>query len=110
MWVSDTLGAAPWDPSLVAIAERDGEPVGIVVAQANEGIGWIVDLGVLAHARGGGVGRALLEHGFELLARRGFTRIRLNVDSGNETGATRLYERAGMRVRRTFDLYEMRRG
>jgi ribosomal protein S18 acetylase RimI-like enzyme len=104
------LGAATWDPSLVAIAERGGVPLGIVIAGANEGIGWIGDLGVLAQARGRGVGRALLEHGFELLAQRGFSRIRLNVDSGNETGATRLYERAGMRVRRSFDLYEMPRG
>jgi ribosomal protein S18 acetylase RimI-like enzyme len=110
MWVSDILGAATWDPSLVAIGERGEVPVGIVIAGANDGIGWIGDLGVLAHARGHGVGRALLEHAFDLLAQRGFTRIRLNVDSGNETGATHLYERAGMRVRRSFDLYEMPRG
>jgi ribosomal protein S18 acetylase RimI-like enzyme len=106
LWVADELGSPTWDPSLITIAERAGEPVGIVIASQNEGIGWITDLGVLAHARGSGVGRALLDQGFEMLADRGFTTIRLNVDSGNETGATQLYERAGMRVRRSFDLYE----
>jgi ribosomal protein S18 acetylase RimI-like enzyme len=109
LWQTDTVESPTWDPSLVAIAERAGEPVGIVVATQNDGIGWIGDLGVLAHARGIGVGRALLEHAFELLARRGFTTIRLNVDSQNETGATRLYERAGLRVRRSFDCFEKRR-
>ena len=57
-------------------------------------------------ARGRGVGRALLEHGFALLAARGVERIQLNVDSQNATGATRLYERAGMTIRRSFDCYE----
>jgi hypothetical protein len=32
----------------------------------------------------------------------------LNVDAGNETGATRLYEKAGMTVRRAFHAYEKR--
>ncbi len=39
-------------------------------------------------------------------ARRGFSQVMLNVDAGNETGATPLYERVGMRVRRAWDLYE----
>jgi hypothetical protein len=31
---------------------------------------------------------------------------RLNVDAQNATGATRLYERVGMRVRREWLMYE----
>ena len=58
--------------------------------------------------RGRGIGRALLEHALGVLAARGATRVQLNVDSGNETGATRLYEAAGMIVRRWFDCYEKR--
>ena len=43
--------------------------------------------------------------GFEDLAARGCHSARLNVDAGNETGATRLYESVGMRVEREEVLY-----
>ena len=108
-WRSDMLEASTWDPALVWIAERSGEPVGIVICQDIDGVGWIGDLGVLERARGAGVGRALLEHGFAILAARGRTLVRLNVDSANETGAAGLYERAGMHVLRSFHCYERRR-
>jgi mycothiol synthase len=105
-WQEDMLGASTWDPALVWIAELSGEPVGVVICQDTEGVGWIGDLGVVKPARGRGVGRALLEHGFAVLAARGRTLVRLNVDSDNETGAAGLYERAGMYVLRAFDCYE----
>jgi ribosomal protein S18 acetylase RimI-like enzyme len=63
-------------------------------------------LGVLEPWRGRGVGTFLLHHAFADLARRGFTSVRLNVDAANATGATRLYERGGMRVRREHVTYE----
>lgn len=107
-WRSDKLGASTWDPALVWIAELAGDPVGIVICQDIDGVGWIGDLGVLERARRRGVGRALLEHGFALLAARGRTLVRLNVDSTNETGAAGLYERAGMHVLRAFHCYERR--
>jgi mycothiol synthase len=106
----DVLEHERWDPSLVAFAEADGEAVGIVVAEVIEDVGWIDDVGVRGAFRGRGVGRALLDHGFALLAARGVERIQLNVDSKNATGATRLYERAGMTIRRSFDCYEKRLG
>ena len=105
-WQEDMLGASTWDPELVWIAELDGEPVGAVICQDIDSVGWIGDLGVLKPARGRGVGRALLEHGFAILAARGRTLVRLNVDSDNETGAAGLYERAGMHVVRAFHCYE----
>ena len=107
-YVHDVLDSEDWDPSLVAIGELDGKPAGIVTGYLIERIGWIGDLGVLEASRGRGVGRALLEHGFTLLAARGAPRIQLNVDSENATGATRLYEAAGMTVRRSFDCYGKR--
>ena len=108
-WRSDMLEASTWDPALVWIAERSGDPVGIVICQDIDGVGWIGDLGVREGARGKGIGRALLEHGFAILAARGRTLVRLNVDSANETGAAGLYERAGMHVLRAFHCYERRR-
>lgn len=44
------------------------------------------------------MGQALLLTGFEELRRRGVPRVELGVDAESPTGATRLYERAGMRV------------
>ena len=44
------------------------------------------------------IGLALLREGFRRLAGRGETVAALGVDSENPTGATRLYERAGMRI------------
>lgn len=107
-YLHDVIRTESWDPSLVAIAGLAGAPVGIVTGYLMPPVGWIGDLGVVAAARGRGAGRALLEHGFGLLAARGASRIQLNVDSANATGATRLYEAAGMSVRRSFDCYEKR--
>jgi ribosomal protein S18 acetylase RimI-like enzyme len=107
-YLHDVVESDSWDPSLAAIAEREGTPVGIVTGYLIAPVGWIGDLGVIEAGRGRGIGRALLEHGFASLAARGATRIQLNVDSANATGATRLYEAAGMTVRRSFDCYEKR--
>jgi mycothiol synthase len=105
---SDVLEHERWDPSLVAFAEIGRDPIGIVVTEVIDGVGWVDDVGVRADVRGRGIGRALLEHGFALLAARGVERVQLNVDSRNATGATRLYEAAGMTVRRSYDCYEKR--
>ena len=43
-----------------------------------------------------GLGEALLLHSFQEFSRRGCTRGTLGVDASSPTGATRLYERAGM--------------
>ena len=55
---------------------------------------------------------ALLRHSFREFDRRGTPCVGLSVDAASLTGATRLYERAGMRVVRKFDRYEkeLRRG
>ena len=52
-----------------------------------------------------GVGDALLRHAFGELYRRGARRVGLGVDAENPTGATRLYERVGMRVAYQSDVY-----
>jgi ribosomal protein S18 acetylase RimI-like enzyme len=47
-----------------------------------------------------GLGEALLLHSFLAFRERGLTRATLGVDASSPTGATRLYERAGMSVYR----------
>jgi ribosomal protein S18 acetylase RimI-like enzyme len=103
---ADVLEDPLRDPSLAAFAVVDGQTAGIVVGRIVDDIGWIDDVGVRAPFRGRGIGRSLLEHGFELLAARGVDKVQLNVDSQNATGATRLYEGAGMTIRRSFDCFE----
>jgi mycothiol synthase len=94
------------DRERVLIARVDGEPAGVETLLLPDGVGWIGELGVLARFRGRGIGRALLLEGFRVLAVRGATLVRLNVDSENETGATRLYASVGMHEHRRFAVFE----
>jgi mycothiol synthase len=70
-------------------------------------LGWISTLGVRRPWRRRGLALAILHHAFRLLTARGATRAGLGVDSQSLTGATRLYEKAGMRVVRETLEYEL---
>lgn len=48
------------------------------------------------------LGRALLNASFDAFRRHGQPRVQLVVDAENATGATRLYENAGMSVMRRY--------
>ena len=62
------------------------------------GKGFVRWLGVRADWRGRGIGLALLSRAFREFHERGERNASsLHVDTDNPTGATRLYERAGMR-------------
>jgi GNAT superfamily N-acetyltransferase len=63
-------------------------------------------LAVLDSHRGRGIGAALLHRSFASFAGRGVRRVRVNVDVENATGATGVYERAGMYVANRWDLWE----
>ncbi|MGZ8603290.1 MAG: GNAT family N-acetyltransferase [Actinomycetota bacterium] len=95
-----------WDPELILIALEGDEVTGVLIARAVEGAGWVDVLGVRRPWRGRGIARALLRCSFAAFARRGAGSVMLSVDSANETGATRLYESAGMHVRRAWHLFE----
>jgi mycothiol synthase len=69
------------------------------------GMGWVDTLGTRRKYRRRGIGEALLAHAFRELYARGARRVGLGVDAENPTGATRLYERAGMRVASSADVY-----
>ncbi|MCA1824844.1 MAG: GNAT family N-acetyltransferase [Mycobacteriales bacterium] len=87
-----------YDPRLWFLAELDGVPVGALIGRANpDGRGWVRELGVLSHARGRGIGGALLSRAFREFHALGWPGAGLGVDADNATGATRLYARAGMR-------------
>jgi mycothiol synthase len=98
-WRERRLTAPDFDPTLWFLA-RDGDEL-VAVARCDRsrfGAGWVGALGVRKPWRRRGLGLALLRHLFADFYRRGETRVALGVDAQNSTGATRLYERAGMHV------------
>ena len=98
--------AARFDPTLWAIAWDGNEVAGFSINRFRMGIGWIGTLGVRRPWRKKGLGLALLQHSFDEFYNRGTTTIGLGVDASNPTGATRLYQRAGMYVASEFATYE----
>jgi ribosomal protein S18 acetylase RimI-like enzyme len=101
-WRELEPGRRGFDPSLWFLADAGGEPAGLCLAfpehGGDAGLGWISVLGVRRASRRRGLGEALLRHAFRELHARGLRRVGLGVDAESPTGATRLYERAGMRV------------
>jgi mycothiol synthase len=99
------------DPSLFFVAMDGGEIAGTALCQAKWAeepeAGWIFALGVRRPWRRRGLALALLQHSFVALHGRGKRRACLGVDAESLTGATRLYEKAGMRMERRHDFYEL---
>lgn len=101
-WLHHLTGRPEFDPSLWFLA-LDGDAIAGVAlcypARAGDNtLGWVSTLGVRRPWRRRGLGEALLYHAFGELRARGRTRVGLGVDAQSLTGATRLYERAGMHV------------
>lgn len=104
------------DYSLRFVAEEGGEIAGFSLCNPRTGedpnLGWVGQLGVRRAWRRKGLGLALLLHSFNEMYARGLRSAGLWVDSDSLTGATRLYEKAGMHVqtRSVRFEYELRAG
>jgi mycothiol synthase len=105
-WLQEEISAPGYDPSLWLIAVHDGEPAGALTASIGEDRGWVDYLGVLAPHRGHGIAVALLHRAFAAFAGRGVARALVSVDAQNATGAGGVYERAGMRPVKAWDMWE----
>jgi ribosomal protein S18 acetylase RimI-like enzyme len=85
----------------VAVAERDGVPVGRIgvdfVRRASEGAAHVWSAHVESEHQSRGIGTALMDHLEEIARTRGVSVIRLGVGKEN-AGAIRLYERLGYHV------------
>jgi ribosomal protein S18 acetylase RimI-like enzyme len=79
---------------------RDGDELAAVTRNdlSIAGGGYVGAIGVRPAWRGKGLAKALLQRTFAEFWRRGTTRVTLDVDSQNSTGAVALYERVGMHV------------
>jgi mycothiol synthase len=102
-WAHWHVGRPSYDPSLWFLAFAEDELAGFSVCaqdSLDSNAAHVAILGVRRPWRRQGLGEALLLHSFAEFRLRGYTRGTLGVDASSPTGATRLYERAGMRVYR----------
>lgn len=106
-WVGGQLRRADFDPALWFLAYDGDEIAGTALCFPRTAqLGWVRGLGVRRPWRGRGLGMALLRHAFGAFYARGARAVGLGVDAQSPTGATRLYERAGMRVTERYDTME----
>ncbi|GHO91475.1 putative acetyltransferase, GNAT [Reticulibacter mediterranei] len=96
-----------FDPSLYFLAMDGNQIAGFAFCHNEKELGgWVNVLGVRRAWRRKGIGLALLYHAFAEFYRRGVQSVYLGVDAQSLTGATRLYERAGMHVVKDNIRYE----
>ncbi len=90
-----------FDSAIWYLAEAAGEIVGTCLCwpkrHEDPEMGWIDVLGVDRGWRRRGLALALLHHAFGEFYRRGKRKVGLCVDAASLTGATKLYEKAGMK-------------
>jgi mycothiol synthase len=97
-WRRSRFDDPEFDPTLWQIAWDGNDVAGFSLNRYRMGIGWIRTLGVRRPWRKRGLGEALLRASFVEFYRRGTKTIGLGVDAQSPTGATRLYQRVGMRA------------
>jgi mycothiol synthase len=105
-WKQHRLAPDRYYPDLWFVAWADDQIAGVSICRFRSGIGWVWSLGVRRPWRKQGLGMALLQYSFGEFYRRGQKVVGLGVDASNPTGATRLYERAGMHVETEYVCYE----
>jgi mycothiol synthase len=109
LWIEQTTSAGTMDPDGCFIAFCEGQPAGFVqLASANYHLnGGYVDLIGVAHKfQGLGLGQVLLQHAINFSVDQGREFIELNVDTGNESGALKLYEKLGFKPNSSWVQYE----
>jgi GNAT superfamily N-acetyltransferase len=105
-WSTLNLARGDFDPTLWFLALDGAEIAGVALCSPDPNGGWVRSLSVRRPWRRQGLGLALLQQAFQAFYARGERSVGLAVDASSLTGATRLYERAGMAVRAQFDLFE----
>jgi ribosomal protein S18 acetylase RimI-like enzyme len=109
LWRHRAIDDPSHDPSLWFLAWDGDQIAGIALCQpfqiGDSDMGWVSTLGVRRPWRRRGLAEALLYHSFAELRGRGRIRVGLGVDASSLTGATRLYEKVGMRATRQFTMF-----
>jgi mycothiol synthase len=99
-WLERRQGQHRDEHGPVWFVVRDGDELAAVTRNdaSVAGGGYVGAIGVRPAWRGKGLAKALLQRTFGEFWRRGTTRVTLDVDAQNATGAVALYERVGMHV------------
>lgn len=87
----------------------NGEPAGFIDCNdelVHEDSAYVSGLGVRQSFQGKGLGEALLRYAIQVNTEFGHSKLCLNVDAGNESGALRLYEKVGMKPISEWHQYE----
>lgn len=110
-WRHEELGeGSSFDPGLWFVATEGKHVVGAALCRSSsprsEGTALVGDLAVREPWRRRRIALALLQTAFAEFHRRGIPRAELSVDAENPTGATRLYELAGMREAFSWEFWE----
>ncbi|GHO42978.1 GNAT family N-acetyltransferase [Ktedonospora formicarum] len=106
-WLHFNVGYKGFDPTLCFLAMVGDEVVAMALCRREaEDVGYVSTLGVRRDWRRHGLGMAILRHAFGVFYHRDVHNVHLHVDAQSLTGATRLYERAGMHVAQQAVDYE----
>jgi GNAT superfamily N-acetyltransferase len=106
-WSKSHLASERFDPTLWAVVRAGPEiAAGTICTADTYGGGWVQLLFTRRPWRRQGVGAALLRDAFGRFWERGERSVGLGVDAASDTGAFRLYERAGMAPVLGWVLYE----
>ena len=110
-WSNLNLRSERFDPSLWCVVRAGDEiAAGTICTGDTYGGGWVHTLFTRRPWRRQGVGAALLRDVFGRFWERGERSVGLGVDAASETGAFRLYERAGMAPVLGWVVYEKKLG
>jgi|SRR5688572_26616099 len=105
-WSHRKFEIPDYDPTLWLVVWDGDEIAGFSQNRYLNDTGWVGTLGVRRNWRKKGLGLALLTHSFAEFYKRGTQTIGLGVDAASPTGATRLYQKAGMSVANEYVAYE----
>ena len=108
-WKKLVLDSATRDEQGCFLLYYQGEPAGFIeMGNANYHLngGWVDSIGVAKAFQGKGFGELLLSHGVNHSVSGGRDFVELNVDTGNTSGALRLYEKLGFKAKSSWQQYE----
>jgi GNAT superfamily N-acetyltransferase len=106
-WSKAHLGSERFDPTLWCVVRAGDEiAAGTICTGDTYGGGFVHTLFTRRPWRRQGVGAALLDDSFQRFWERGEHSVGLAVDAASDTGAFRLYERAGMAPVLGWVMYE----
>ncbi len=106
-WLHWSARSEAFDATLWFLAMDGNNIVGLALcADEKKSGGWVHTLGVSRIWRRKGLAFALLQYAFHEFSVRAIKQVFLNVDAQSLTGATHLYERAGMHIVRERTHYE----